>query len=110
MNPALVIGGLLLSASVGLGAGYRAGANSVTAELARQDSIEQRTRDAALKVTAEAIAGIQVNHTTIRQRTEEKIREVPVYRDCVNDPTVERLLNDARANRVPEPAGDRVVP
>jgi len=50
---------------------------------------------------AEAIGKIDIKQTTIRQTVEHTVREVPVYRDCVNDPTVERLLDNARSNSMP---------
>ena len=40
-------------------------------------------------------------HKIIQTEAREVIREVPIYISCVNEPSVERLLDDARANRSP---------
>lgn len=81
------------------------------ASQAKEEHIRMETRELAQQAAAEAIAKIEVNHTTIRQRAETITREVPVYRDCINDPAVERLLDDARANRAPtDSVGDSKLP
>lgn len=78
---------------------------------AKQDAIVSAVKDAALTSAADAIAKIRITQTTIKQEVEHEIREVAVYRDCVNTPNVERLLDAARANRaVPEPVSDSRVP
>jgi hypothetical protein len=74
---------------------YQMGQEHVVATQAKERSIEDRTRDAALAVTSEAIANIKVvnEHTTQRLATETV--EKPVYRDCVNSDVSYGLLNDA---------------
>lgn len=59
------------------------------------ESVRQ-TREAALEVTAKAIAGIEVKHTTIRQELTREILEKPVYRDCRHTDDAMRLRNAAR--------------
>ena len=81
------------------------------AERATLEEVARVAREAAMDGSAEKIAQITVNHTTIRQQAETVIREKLVYRDCVNDVAVSRLLDAARENRPPdEPARDRELP
>lgn len=75
--------------------------------LAAIAATEKRTQT----VIAESLARMTPIQQVIRQKTETLIREVPVYRDCINDDRVERLLDAARANVEPtEPPSDRVLP
>lgn len=91
--------------------GTHVGTVEAEAKQAKLDATVIAVRDAAQEGAAAAIAKIDIKQTTIRQTVEHTIRENVVYRDCVNDPTVERLLNDARADRAPaEPAGSGVLP
>lgn len=77
----------------------------------KQEQVVQAVESKMLDAAAVAIAKIQIVQTTIKQEVEHDIREVPVYRDCVNTPDVERLLDAARENRpVAEPASDSSVP
>lgn len=93
---------------------YEMGQEHLLATQAKERTIEDRTRDAALAVTSEAIANIKVinEHTTQRLATETV--EKPVYRDCVNTDASFGLLNDALTapedRRGPEGAGDGIVP
>jgi hypothetical protein len=107
VNPyALLVGGIAFLAAVG-GAGwqgYRMGRDAEIAAQARED----RAVQAALKVTAEAIAAIEVKHVTIKQRAETEIREVPVYRDCRNTDVGLQLINAALTGT--EPARGGLVP
>lgn len=81
------------------------------AERATLEEVAREAREASMQAAAEAIAQISVTHTTIRQKAEVVTREIPVYRDCINDSRVERLLDDARADRAPaEPAGGGELP
>lgn len=63
------------------------------------DEVARESREAAMDAAGEAIAKLTVNHTTIRQKAEVIVREVPVYRDCINDDRVIRMLDAARANQ-----------
>jgi hypothetical protein len=105
--------GLLTAAIVAGGSYIQGRKDGRNAEIVNQKTIADTAlaaRDAAIQAAASEIAKITVTHTTIRQRAETITREVPIYRDCVNDPGVERLLDDARANRDPDSAGDRGMP
>ena len=104
LSVALLTGGAYLQ-------GRKDGRASEIAERQTIDEVARVSRESAQTAAAEAIAKITVTHTTIRQRAETITREVPVYRDCVNDPRVVGLLDTARANELPaQPAGDRSVP
>lgn len=61
----------------------------------------QATRDAAQQGAADAIAQIQIQHQTIRQRVEREIVEKPVFRDrdCDVPDSILQLVNAALANR-----------
>jgi hypothetical protein len=104
VNPYVVIVGVVLFLSaVGTAGwkGYAMGADHEIASRAKDESVEKRTRDAALSAAAEAIAGIQVRHTTIRQPVEREIRENVVYRDCHHSPDAFGLLNHALEDSAP---------
>lgn len=105
---------LLLSAALACGGSYLKGRSDgrkvEVAERATLDEVARVASEAATRASAAQIAKISVTHTTIRHQAEVITREKPVYRDCVNDPGVERLLDAARANAEPEPASDSGVP
>lgn len=91
--------------------GQHVGKAEQVASEVKQDQLVSALKDAALTSAAQAIAKIRITQTTIKQEVEHDIREVPVYRDCINTPDVERLLDAARANRpVAEPASDSSLP
>ncbi len=97
-----------------LGASYlkgrEDGRDSEQAQLAREASLVAVTRAVALRSAAEAIAQIQVTHSTIRQAVEREIVEKPVYRDgCVHSDNVMRLINAAIAG-TNVAAADRELP
>lgn len=75
----------------------------------REDDIESRATDAAIKAAAVAIANIEVKHVTVKQRVETEIRDRPVYRDCQHPAGVLRDINEALTGQ-PQPAGDRKLP
>ena len=107
-----ILGALLVGAS---GAAYvkgRSDGRSIEfAERATLEEVARVARDAAMEAAGEKIASITKTQTTIRQKTEVVTREVPIYRDCINDARVERLLDAARENRPPtEPAGGGELP
>jgi hypothetical protein len=104
LNPWIILGIVLAFAGVGTGAYIKGGtdaSNRIEARTARETSIHQRAYEAAMRGTAEIIVKTDVMHTAGEVRAREIIREVPVYRDCVADPDLVRLLDDARANRTP---------
>lgn len=108
-NPYLLAGALfaIMGAYV---YGHHAGAVAERGTSARQELLIARAAQAAQESAAREIRSIVVKNTTIRQKVEEKIREVPVYADCRHDPNVLRLLNDALTGASSEPAHDRGVP
>ena len=78
--------------------GREDGRDSEQAQLAREASLVAVTRAVALRSAAEAIAQIQITHSTIRQAVEREIVEKPVYRDgCVHSDRVMQLINAALA-------------
>jgi hypothetical protein len=91
--------------------GMKVGSDHEVAAQAKFEARLKQVQETAEAAAAKKIGEIQIVHKTIQTKTKETIREEPVYRDCVNVPAVERLLDDARANRKPsEPAGDSRVP
>lgn len=113
-NPWLILAvGVALSVAVG-GAYVKGRADGRAVEIAQRvtlDDVARESREAAMLAAAEQIAKITKVHTTIRQQAETVIREKLVYRDCVNDAAVVRLLDAARENRATsEPARDRELP
>lgn len=105
--------GLLVAALVTGGAyvkGRNDGRQLEVAERATIEEVARVAREESIAGAAAAIAKITKLHTTVRHQTEVITREKPVYRDCINDPGVERLLDASRANAEPEPAGDSGVP
>lgn len=105
---------LILSAALACGGSYLKGRSDgrkmEVAERATLDEVARTAQTAAVDAAARAIAKITKVQTTIRHATEVQIREKPVYRDCVNDSGVERLLDSARSNQPLEPAADSGVP
>lgn len=91
---------------------YNAGQEHLIATQAKERSIEDRTRDAALTATSEAISKIKVVNEYKTQRLATETVEKPVYRDCVNTDTSFGLLNDALTapEDRPKGSGESVVP
>lgn len=109
-NPWVLVGLLVLLLGSAAG-GAKLGMDHVIASTVKEDAklaaVEARAAEGAAKV----IAKIDIKQTTIRQTLEHTIRENTFYRDCVNDPVAERMLDAARANAEPEPVPDnRGVP
>ena len=85
-----------------LGAAYlkgrEDGRDSAQAQASRESELVATTRAIALRTAADAIAQIQVKHSTIRQAVEREIVEKPVYRDgCKHSDRVMQLINAAIA-------------
>lgn len=99
-TPWVVVGILILLGLVG-GAGFRLGITHERGIAAAQQELIERAADAFDAKVADHVSKIRPLHKTIQVNAKEIISEVPVYRDCVNDPSVERLLDAARANRSP---------
>lgn len=103
-NPWLILGASLAAVAALSGAYVKGRGDGRAIETAERMTIEEvarESREAAIEAAAEQIAKISVVHTTIRQRAETVIREKPVYRDCLNDAAVIRMLDAARENRAP---------
>lgn len=100
----------MLSGVGGLWFGMDLGADREIAKQAKIEEVRREVEDAARLGAAAAINEIEITNRTINRQVETITREVPVYRDCVHDPDVERLLDAARANRVSEPDGADRVP
>ena len=81
--------------------GQRTERNAIEAADARDARVAKVAYDASQKAAAEAIAGIEITHTTIQGRLEREIRIETQYRDCRHSPDAFRLLNDALDNRAP---------
>ncbi|MDB5540797.1 MAG: hypothetical protein JWQ89_2524 [Devosia sp.] len=108
---AAIIGGMLIVLSIG-GAfliGREAGSDACQAAKDRDEHVASIATAAAASAAASAINGIKVRNVTIRQQTETKIQEVPVYRDCRNEPSVLRNINESLTGRA-EPAGSGLLP
>lgn len=101
-SPWLILGASLVAVGAMSGAyvkGRSDGKAVIIAKQASDDQIRFETLQLAQLAAAEEIAKISETHTTIRQKTEVITREVPIYRDCLNDPRVVSLLDAARANQ-----------
>lgn len=77
--------------------GYHLGEEHVIAAQAKEQADIKKGQDEALQAAATAIAKIDVRNVTIRQKAESIIREVPVYRDCVQPADGLQLVNEALA-------------
>lgn len=109
MNPYALLVALLGLVGAFAG-GWWTGARVEQGTQKRAEDAAEAARAAAMQGAAEAIAKIEVRHTTIRQPLEREIRENTVYRDCRHSPDALRLLNDALTDRDPQPAGGGGVP
>lgn len=89
--------------------GRQWGLDSCEAAKAREERLVKEASDAASKAAAEAIAGIEIKHTTIKQTLEKEVRVIRDYGACKHSPDGLRALNEALTNGA-EPPGDRVVP
>ena len=92
--PWMILGVTLLIGSAGV-VGYQQGSKHKANEIAAQQLRDAAILETAMQGAAEAIAELEVKQTTIRQKVETIIREVPVYTECRNTPDVVGLLNDA---------------
>lgn len=113
INPtALLIGAL--SVALLTGGAYIKGRQDGNA-IARADQAEvlelaRKVRDDAQRGAAEAIAKIDIKHTTIRQATERTVHENVVYRDCQHPVDQLQRINAALTGREPEPPRGSQLP
>jgi hypothetical protein len=115
MNPYVPLILLVVYLASGIGAffyGRNLGIESAQLEQAEQQKLIAAVESRAQAGAAAEIAKIKVVQQTINRKVETLTREVPVYRDCVHDPAVTGLLDQARAGgRVQaQPDGGRGVP
>ena len=80
------------------------------AERMKLEEVLRVSREAGLQAAAEAIAKQKVVHTTIRGRVEREVIREKDYSACRHSDGTLRLLNDALANRQPEPASGGELP
>ena len=106
MNPYIIIAALVIVAGSYVKGRYD-GNEMCEASVLREERIAAQARDEALRVTAKAIADIEVKNVTIKQTLEREIREKPVYLSCVHTPDGMRLINAALTN---QPIGDSKLP
>ena len=96
-NPYL-LAGILLSIIFAFAFGLKVGADREEARQAREDALVSKVAEAAQRSAAQAIASIEIKHTTIQSRTQVITRDVPVYRECRNTTEMQELLNNARSD------------
>lgn len=100
-NPWIILAALLVVSGL-CGTSYHYGAvhkeNAIVAAQKRDDDLEKRVTDAALKGAAEAIANIKVRNVTNNQILQKEIQHVTDYANCHNSPDGLRALNDALTN------------
>jgi hypothetical protein len=106
--PWMILGITLLIGSAGI-VGYQQGSkhtsDRIEAQTAREAAMVAEAQDVALRAAAEAIAKIDVQSVTIKQRTEREIVRIPA--DCVAPDSLLDLTNEAITG---EPASDSGVP
>lgn len=61
----------------------------------------EQTRKAAMQGAAEAIAGIKIQNTTIRQQATTKVIERTEYRECQHQPDMMLQVNQALTGAAP---------
>lgn len=105
-NPTTLLIGAL-SVALLTGGAYIKGRQDGNA-IARADQAEvielaRKVRDDAQRGAAEAIAKIEIRHTTVRAAVEKEIHEKLVYRDCQHSADQLQRINAALTGREPEP-------
>lgn len=102
------IAGGLIAAAIAFAGGVKVGSDHELAVQAREDKTAKIATDAAAKAAAEAIAGIKVKNTTIRQELEREIRTNTIYAECKHSPDGLRNINASLAK--PGSASDSKLP
>lgn len=87
----------VLSGVTGYAYGNRIGTQLERADRIADEALAAKAGEAAQLAAAEAIAGIQVKHTTIRTAVEKETRENTVYRDCAHPIGVQQRIAEAFA-------------
>lgn len=113
MNPTLLIAAALAFA-VATGGAYIKGRGDggaiARAEQSELLEVVRTARAEAQRGAADAIAAIEVKHTTIRQTLEKEIHEKPIYRDCRHDAGSLQLINAALTGRAADATGSGELP
>lgn len=72
---------------------YGAGQDKEIAAQARESKASVQAAEIAARVSAEAIARIEIKNVTVRQALEREVITRDVYRDCRTGPSAVQLLN-----------------
>lgn len=91
---------------------YGAGQDKEIAAQARESKASIQAAEIAARVSAEAIAKIEVRNVTVRQALEREVVTRDVYRDCRSGPDAIRLLNSTPGIATPaaQPASGGELP
>jgi hypothetical protein len=100
VNPWVLLGVVILLGAATAG-GFKLGSDHQVAKQAETKELIAEAADAFDGRVADHVGKIKPIHKTIQNNIEGTVRENTYYRDCVNEPSVQRLLDDARANRSP---------
>lgn len=85
---------LLAAAGAGLYA-WNARANKCELDGLRIEQAATAARDEAIEAASQAIAAIEVKHTTINRTIEREVVEKPVYKECQHTPEVYEAVKEA---------------
>jgi DNA-binding protein len=99
MNPYIIIACLVAILGAGAG-GFKLGADHEIAAKAREEQHISEAIDAANTASAQAIAKIKVNNTTIQNEVQHEIQTQTIYSDATCRHTADglRLVNKALTN------------
>lgn len=104
LNPSALLVGAL-SVAILTGGAYikgRADGNAIArADQAEVLELARKVRDDAQRGAAEAIARIEIKHTTVRAAVEREIHEKLVYGECVHSVEQLQRINAAITGREP---------
>jgi hypothetical protein len=78
-------------------------AEHVDAVKHREERVAKVAGDAAAEAAASAIRRMKVQHVTLRQEVETRVRDDDVYRDCRIDPVSMRNINAIRTGEPSAP-------
>lgn len=114
LNPWILLG-LVLAWGASMGGsfwyGQKTKEDSMLAQEARDEKVQQLASQAAASATAEAIAKIKITNQTIKQEIQREIQTNTVYRECRHTDDQLRRINEAITGvRSPEPSGSGIVP
>lgn len=87
--------GILIALVAAYGTGRYDGARLERESVLSSEKAAQVAYDAAMKATAEQLANLTINNTTIRQKAEVIVRENTIYRECKHTPDGLQSINTA---------------